>query len=85
MTYSTSNPPVLLAEGLNGGLSVWGYKSTDVDSATNASDYYSNGVLLGMKVGDIVLVSDTTTPKTSFHGVVSASGDAVTTGFGAVA
>jgi len=37
-----------------------------------------------MKVGDIVLVIDTTTPKGSFHFVTSVSGNAATTAFGAV-
>lgn len=85
MAYELTNPPVLISEGVNGGVSVWAYKSPNDDATVNGASFFSNGVSLGMKVGDIVLVSDTTTPKVSFHGVVSTSGDAVTTGFGAVA
>lgn len=86
MSYSTSNPPVLIAQSVGGGSgNVWLYKSADVDSDVNGASYFSNGVTLGMKVGDIVLVIDTTTPKGSFHYVASVSGAAATTGFGAVA
>lgn len=85
MAYSTSNPPAKIAQALTGG-SVWLYKSADVDSDTNAADYYSNGDALGMTVGDLVLVIDTTTPKGSFHFVNAVtSGGAATTAFGAVA
>ncbi len=85
MAYVTSNPPVLLVESVGGGLSIWGYKSTDDDATVNGASYFTNGVTLGMKVGDIVLVSDTTTPKGSLHFVTSVSGAAATTAFGAVA
>ncbi len=87
MTYATSNSPRLIADSIGGNGSVWLYTSTDDDATTNGSGYYTNGVALGMKVGDIVLVIDTTTPKGSFHYVASvntATGTA-TTGFGAVA
>jgi hypothetical protein len=85
MSYSTSNPPSLIAQRIGDGPAIWIYKSADVDSDTNAGSYYSDGVTLGMQVGDFVLVYDTTTPKCSFHYVASASGNAVTTAFGAVA
>lgn len=83
MAYSTSNPPALIGGTLT-GKKLWLYVSTDDDSTVNGASYFSNGKQLGMGVGDVVIVSDTTTPKVSLHGVVSASGDAVTTGFGAV-
>lgn len=86
MAYSTSNPPVLISQSLGGNHgAVWLYKSADDDATVNGASYFSNGVTLGMKVGDIVLVIDTTTPKGSFCFVTSVSGDAVTTAFGAVA
>lgn len=84
MAYSTANPPARIA-GTMDGKSVWLYSSTDVDSAVNASNYFSDGVALGMRVGDVVLVSDTTTPKVSLHGVASVTTTAATTAFGAVA
>lgn len=87
MAYATSNPPKLIGGALasKGGGKVFLYRSADDDATTNGASYYSNGVLLGMEVGDIVLVIDTTTPKVSLHGVASVSGDAATTAFGAVA
>lgn len=85
MAYATTNPPALLADKIGGNGSVWLYKSADDDATTNGAGYYTNGVPLGMAVGDIVFVIDTTTPKGSFHYVASVSGDAATTAFGAVA
>jgi hypothetical protein len=85
MAYAATNPPCKIADTIGGGASVWIYKSADVDSDVNAASYFSNGVSLGMAVGDIVLVIDTATPKGSFHYVASVSGDAATTAFGAVA
>ena len=51
----------------------------------NAADYFSNGVDLGMAVGDLVYVFDTATPLGSVHFVVSDDGTASTTGFAAIA
>lgn len=86
MTYSTSNSPSKIAEFVDGNGSVWLYKSADDDATVNGTDYFTNGQDLGMEVGDIVLVIDTTTPKGSFHFVsaIDADGNA-TTSFGAVA
>lgn len=85
MTYATTNPPRVIFDSMGGSGTVWLYKSTDDDSTVNGAGYFTNGVTLGMAVGDVVLVIDTTTPKVSLHGVASVSGDAATTGFGAVA
>ncbi|API59522.1 hypothetical protein BSL82_09535 [Tardibacter chloracetimidivorans] len=86
MAYVASNSPTLIAEQVGGAGSVWLYRSADDDATVNGTDYFTNGEALGMKVGDIVLVIDTTTPKGSFHFVsaIDADGNA-TTGFGAVA
>jgi hypothetical protein len=86
MTYATSNPPRVVGDSIGGGCTLWLYSSTDDDATTNGSGYYSNGVALGMKVGDVVLVSDTTTPKSSLHFVtsVNTTTGTATTGFGAV-
>lgn len=84
MGYSTSNPPRRIA-GAIGGNSVWHYSSADDDATVNGAGYFTNGVELGMKVGDIVHVFDTATPKASYHGVNTISGSTVTLGFGAVA
>lgn len=85
MGYVTSNPPANIAETLGGGGALWVYKSADDDATVNGAGYFTNGVTLGMQVGDPVIVIDTATPKTSFCFVTSVSGAAATTAFGAVA
>jgi hypothetical protein len=86
MAYETTNPPQLLVAAIGDRPALWSYKDGDADSDVNASDYFTNGKALGMKVGDIVFVYDTATPKCSVHYVsaVDADGNA-TTAFAAVA
>lgn len=84
--YATSNPPSLVAQRIGDGPAIWIYSSVDVDSDVNASNYFDDGNALGMRVGDLVIVYDTTTPKTSLCYVsVSTDGGAATTAFAAVA
>ena len=85
MAYSVSNPPQLLVPAIGARPAIWSYKSADDDGTVNGASYFTNGVTLGMKVGDIVFVYDTTTPKSSGHYVASVSGAAATTAFLAVA
>lgn len=59
MAYSTSNPPQKIAGGMGNGYALWIYNSTDVHTDVDATDYFSNGDDLGMKVGDMVLVGKT--------------------------
>lgn len=61
MAYSTSNPPVLLASGMNGP-KIWHYSSTDDVATVTAADYFSNGDALGMKAGDFVIIYDSDAP-----------------------
>lgn len=85
MAYSTANPPSLIAESIGGGGALWLYKSADDDATVNGAGYVSNAGDLGMSVGDLVLVIDTTTPKGSFHFVSAIASGAATLAFGAVA
>jgi hypothetical protein len=64
MAYATTNPPVRVTAGaLDGNApAVWVYKSADAVATVKGSNYFSNGLNLGMIVGDFVLVSDTATP-----------------------
>lgn len=66
MTYSTATAPGLIAQknGSNGA-AVWIYKSADGMALVGAADYFSNGYSLGMKVGDQVIVVNTTTGSTT--------------------
>ncbi len=61
MAYSTSAPPRLVTQAVGtAGGSEWQYSSTDSFETVAAADYFSNGSDLGMVVGDIVRVIDTT-------------------------
>lgn len=79
MAYATSNPPVKIGGGIGSGPALWIYNSTDVHTDVDATDYFTNGGDLGMKVGDHVLVGKTTsTIGATLHYVsaVSAAGAA---------
>lgn len=71
MAYVTTNPPNKIADALAGGPTLWLYKSADAKATVIAASYITNAVDLGMKVGDLVLISDTTTPLSSLT-IVSA-------------
>lgn len=80
MAYVTTNPPQLLAGGPAAGMRLWAYKHTDVHTDVDASDYFSNGYALGMRVGDFVLVGKTdATVGATLHCVsVATAGGAAT-------
>lgn len=59
MAYATTNPPVLLAQGLGGSHSLWFYRSTDAATVVRVSGYFSDGYNLGMRAGDLIVVVDT--------------------------
>lgn len=59
MAYSTANPPIQTVQGIGTAPSIWMYNSTDVHTDVDAANYFSNGSDLGMKVGDVVMVSKT--------------------------
>lgn len=59
MSYSTSNPPAMVADGVGNAPSLWIYNSTDAHGTVEGADYFSNGHALGMKVGDCVIVQKT--------------------------
>ena len=86
MAYATSNPPKLLVPSVGGeGPALWVYYDGDDDATVNGAGYFSNGVALGMRVGDFIFHFDTATPKGSVHYVATISGTTVTTAFAAVA
>ena len=60
MAYATSNQPKLGLSGFNAsGLSIWFYESTDAAGVVDADGYITDGDDLGMKLGDLVFVTDT--------------------------
>jgi hypothetical protein len=85
MSYATSNPPMMMHGPLTGAGKWWSYRSTDVATDVDATDYFSNGDALGMEVGDVVVVCDTDTSTTmTLHRVtaVTAGGAATVSGTG---
>lgn len=59
MAYSATTPPQLITPRVGGGLALWLYASTDVHTDVDATDYFTNGDALGMKVNDTVIVTKT--------------------------
>lgn len=60
MAYATSNPPQLVIGAITGtGTQLWSYRSTDDAATVNTAGYITNGGALGMRVGDLVSVTDT--------------------------
>lgn len=87
MSYNTSNPPSKINHGpladfgasTGGGGDIWFYRSADAIATVKGAGYFTNGVALGLSVGDIVFVFDSATPALSvaFVQAVNANGTAV--------
>lgn len=78
MAYSTSNPPRLMVASLGGTpFQQWVYSHTDAAAVVDGANYITNGGDLGMRVGDLVLVRNTTANITTMH-QVSATGNGTT-------
>ena len=58
MGYSTSNPPALQSQAINGPRK-WVYSSADPIGDVNSDGYFTDGYALGMKVNDELTVIDT--------------------------
>ena len=58
MAYSTSAPPILIAQGIGGALKTFKYTSTDGTATLDASGYITNGYALGLRAGDQVIALD---------------------------
>jgi hypothetical protein len=81
MAYVATNPPrCIVTAQPGGGNNVWYYKSEDVHTDVDATDYFANGHALGMRVDDLVFVVKTTaTVGATLHTVsVSTAGGAAT-------
>ena len=75
MAYSSTNPPQLMVPSIGGTPAWWSYRSTNTSTEVLASGFFSNGSDLGMKAGDIVIGSGSTTfyPWTKAVSSVTAS------------
>lgn len=83
---SVANPPICIGGGIGGGTNVgstttpignrlWFYGSTDTTTGPFTSGYFSDGYELGMKQGDVMIVSALTSTVSSsqplYLGIVS--------------
>jgi hypothetical protein len=67
MGYSVNNPPTPILAALTSGPNsttggnkkIWLYASADPIATVQGAAYFSNGIQLGMTVGDLVFVIDT--------------------------
>lgn len=71
MAYASSNPPMRMFGPLTGAGSIWQYRSTELGTAVDGAGYFTNAKDLGMKVGDAVLVYESTTNAMRSMGVVA--------------
>ena len=80
MAYATTNPPALVSSRIGSGSgNIYYYNHTDAIADVLATGYFTNGYALGMRVGDIVHVADTTNGEVySMYCSVSTSGGAST-------
>lgn len=79
MAYSTSNQPICVVNPTGGnGVANWKYASTDAAATVDGAGYFTDAKKLGMKVGDMVEVYDTTNNIVTMHRVaaISAAGAA---------
>lgn len=68
MPYSTSNPPACVFQGIGNRIPArWVYSSTDASTVARVAGYFTNGDALGMKVNDIVEVTDSDTGLMTTH------------------
>lgn len=51
MAYGSTNPPVLIGQGIT-GFREWRYVSADPSTTVDDADYFTDGYTLGMRVGD---------------------------------
>lgn len=76
MAYATTNMPALVAQrvGASSG-ALWVYSDGDTIATITGAGYFTNGDDLGMKVGDVVIIINTTN-----HSAKYATVSAVTAG-----
>lgn len=73
MAYSTTNPPYLMSQPI-AGRRWWQYDSSEGSTVIlTATGYFSNGVALGMKLGDLIFTQGDSggTTRTFGIGIVS--------------
>lgn len=64
-----------VSDGGGSAPSVYVYLSAEARTSVEATDYFTNGVAYGMKVGDVVIVIYTTGYVTTIHAVSAVDSD----------
>lgn len=72
MAYATTNPPVLRSQPI-AGRRIWDYLSADAAALVQVDDYFTNGYDLGMRLNDLVYVTDSDNGTTDAMVVRAAS------------
>lgn len=79
MVYSTAEPPALTAGPLAGlGGQRWVFFTNDTPATVAGASYFTNGVALGMRLGDEVLIINKTTFVIATARVITIASRAVT-------
>ena len=77
MTYVVKSP-YLTTQGIgNQGIAVWYHSSADAGAAVDTDGFVTDGVALGMKVGDLFVHRDTGTDIVTTHVVKSVGATSV--------
>jgi len=59
MAYATSNPPILISQGIGGVGKMFFYASTDAQADVDAAGYFTDGYDRGMRAQDHIIAVDT--------------------------
>ena len=88
-TSTAPNPPILITQGIGVGSTAgsntqaqWFYRSTHTQALAAAAGFFTDGQVLGLKLGNSMLVMGTTTYVLSHHTVnaVSSTGATISAG-----
>ena len=73
MAYETTNPPSLVSQRIGAAGKVWMYLDGDAVSTVVGASYFTNGYHLGMRVGDAVMIVNSSTGLVQVAGVTTAT------------
>lgn len=54
MSYAVTNPPAMQVSRVGASGALWYYTSTDAAATVAGANYFTNGLALGMRVGDVL-------------------------------
>lgn len=73
MAYTAANLTLITEAPLTGAGQLWAHSSADTGATAQAANFISDGGSRGIKVGDIVWHTNTSTLITTSHRVISVS------------